>query len=126
MTSLIDVDLGKDGGLGGVHHRTLRTPGWLKNQTSNWLRNRTLLTNGRLPWCPIRKIGFRQAARNTDVPPEIGPELGFGSKEGGRSTRLASFPLKLSQYPFSHRITALLRHVGWNVKHKRVARGLGN
>jgi len=35
MTSFIDVDLGKDGGLGGVHHRTLRTPEWLNYQTSN-------------------------------------------------------------------------------------------
>ena len=34
----------KGNGLGGVHHRTLRSPGWLKNQTPNWLKNQTLPT----------------------------------------------------------------------------------
>ena len=36
----------KGNGLGGVHHRTLRSPGWLNNQTSNWLNNQTSPTNG--------------------------------------------------------------------------------
>ena len=34
MTSLSDRDL-KDNGLGGVHHRTLQSLGWLNYKTSN-------------------------------------------------------------------------------------------
>lgn len=47
MISTIKVDL-KDNGLGGVHHRTLRSLGWLNYKTSNGSKPKRCQQQGRV------------------------------------------------------------------------------
>jgi len=69
MISAIKVDL-EDNGLGGVHHRTLRSLGWLNYKTSNGSKPKRCqhLAEDQTNRLASRVLRFRMDKRTTSHP----------------------------------------------------------
>ena len=66
MISTIKVDL-KDNGLGGVHHRTLRSLGWLNYKTSNGSKPKRCQHLTSMPSIPVEAQSGITATSRTEA-----------------------------------------------------------